>query len=139
MNTRLADIPVVTEAGAITVNLPPVLHEILHGVQRLRRDGSASVVDLQAMPFGPGERERLLALLGEGEVRAQVQALGETKIQESRFPGVWVVEHLNLEGRQIALQIEIAEVPALLRTPGADLAESEQRLQEVLEGLGARG
>jgi len=137
MTTKLADIPVTAET-AVTVNLPPVLHEILHGVQQLRAAGTPSVVDLQAMPFGPGERDRLLALLGEGEVAARVNALGETRIKESRFPGVWVVEHLNLEGQPIALQIEIAEAPALLRTPEADLADSERLLREAVEALGAR-
>jgi hydrogenase-1 operon protein HyaF len=135
MSTPHIELPVTPGTSAITANLPPVLHEILDGIRRLRTKAEPTLVDLLAMPFGPGERERLLELLGEGEVTAQVNTLGETRIQESAFPGVWLVEHLNLEGRQIALQIEIAEVPELLRAPKADLRDSERLLAQVLEEL----
>jgi len=137
VNSRLAEIPVVAMGAeaVVTANLPPVLHEILHAVQQLRSNAQGSSVDLLAMPFGPGERDRLLEWLGKGEVTAKVDALGETRINESRFPGVWVVEHFSTERQQIALQVEIAEVPAMLRTPQADLADSERLLREALEQL----
>jgi hydrogenase-1 operon protein HyaF len=73
------------------------------------------------MPFGPGELEGLLAALGRGEVEARVLALGETIIHETRFPGVWVVDHRGPGGGRVAMQIEITDCPGLLRTPPEEL------------------
>lgn len=116
-------------------NALPILSEIRHAVAKLIADGEATRIDLAAMPFGPGDEDRLMAMLGRGEVQATVDALGPTRIWETRFPGVWVVDYANAEGERIALQIEVDQVPQLLRTQSADLADTlsalDARLREA--------
>lgn len=116
------------EVPAVWGNALPILHEVLHRLKALGDTGEVGVIDLGAIPFGPGDEEALLGVLGRGEVEASVNALGETRIWESRFPGVWLVDHYNLEGERIAFHLEIAEIPGILRTQTEDLTDSAQAL-----------
>jgi hydrogenase-1 operon protein HyaF len=122
----------------------PVLHEIRHGLKRLAEHGESTLIDLRAMPFafGPGDEARLLGLLGEGEVKAEIDALGPTRIWETAVKGVWVVDHRDLDGERLALHVEIAAIPEILRTQPQDIEDAirelEERLAEVESELDAR-
>ena len=120
-------------------NALPILHEIRHGLERLAASGEPTVIDLRAIPFGPGDEARLLERLGRGEVEAKIHALGETLIRETAIPAVWLLDFLNAEGERIALHLEIARVPGLLLTQPEDLAEAPARLDQILKGLAAAG
>ena len=120
-------------------NALPILHEIRHGLERLAASGEPTVIDLRAIPFGPGDEARLLERLGRGEVEANIHALGETLIRETAIPAVWLLDFLNAEGERIALHLEIARVPGLLLTQPEDLAEAPARLDQILKGLTAAG
>ncbi len=120
-------------------NALPILHEIRHGLERLAATGEPTVIDLRAIPFGPGDEARLLERLGRGEVEANIHALGETLIRETAIPAVWLLDFLNAEGERIALHLEIARVPGLLLTQPEDLAEAPARLDQILKGLTAAG
>lgn len=120
--------PVTAEAH----NALPLLHEIRHALVRLADTGEPTVIDLNAIPFGPGDRERLFAVLGEGEVQASVDALGTTLIRETGFPGVWVIDHKSPGGDEIATHIEVTRLPAMLATPELDVGESAERLASAL-------
>jgi hydrogenase-1 operon protein HyaF len=113
-------------------NALPVLHEVRHALRRLVEAGESTVIDLHSMPFGPGDEEDLLAALGAGEVAAQLDALGESRITETTYPGVWVVDHYNTHGKRIAFQIEVATVPSVLVAQAADMADGLQRLEAAL-------
>jgi len=102
-------------------NAFPIIHEIRHGLNRLVETGETTLIDLKAIPFGPGDEERLLSLLGRGEVEATLDALGRSRIRESAVPGVWVVDHRNADDERIALHIEITTFPEILRTQARDL------------------
>lgn len=117
----------------MTHNTLPLLHEVRHALKRLVRTGESTIIDLRAIPFGPGDEERLLHLLGQGEVVATIEALGKTTVHESRFSGVWVVDHYNSEGERIAFQIEVIEIPELLRAQVDDMYESLDKLDTVLD------
>lgn len=112
----------------------PILHEIRHALERLLAGGESTCIDLHSMPFGPGDLERLTAVLGAGEVQARVEALGPTLIRETAIPGVWLVDYRSLEDQRLSYQIEIAAIPEILRPRPEDLAESlgtlEARLAE---------
>jgi hydrogenase-1 operon protein HyaF len=92
-----------------------VLHQIRHALAHLIHTGEPDCIDLAALPFGSGDQQQLLAALGEGEVRASVDALGETRIRETRYSGVWLVDYRNSEDERIGLHIEVALVPRLLQ------------------------
>ncbi len=140
--SALDSIPIAVEAPRPAQewgNALPILHEIRHGLERLAASGEPTVIDLRAIPFGPGDEARLLERLGRGEVEANIHALGETLIRETAIPAVWLLDFLNAEGERIALHLEIARVPGLLLTQPEDLAEAPARLDQILKGLTAAG
>jgi len=131
----LEDIPLrpekVHEPDSATI-LHPVLHEIRHALRRLIQTGESTVIDLTSLPFGPGDESKLLEYLGEGEVSATLNTLGRSRLWETRFPGVWLVDHYNPEQVRIAFQIEVGEVPAVLRSQREDVADGLDRLTSLL-------
>jgi hydrogenase-1 operon protein HyaF len=131
--TSLDDIPVRVE-GRTTAgefgNALPILSEVRHALARLIEAGEPTQIDLGAMPFGPGDEDRLMALLGRGEVSATIDALGPTRIRETAFGGVWVVEYLNADEQRVALHLEIDEVPRMLRCQPGDLADALAAMDE---------
>ncbi|HIE55188.1 MAG TPA: hydrogenase accessory protein HupE, partial [Chromatiaceae bacterium] len=44
-----------------------------------------------SLPLAPGEEKRLEEALGEGEVKATLNALGESRLIETRYSGVWLI------------------------------------------------
>ncbi len=127
----LDPISVIIESNVSCAGMPqdcgnalPILHEIRHALERLISTGEETRIDLNAMPFGPGDLDCLKALLGTGEVHATVEAMGLTLIQETAIPGVWLVDYQNSDARRLTLQIEIASVPEILRPQPLDLAEA---------------
>ena len=113
-------------------NAVPILNEIRHALERFAEQGEPTRIDLAAMPFGPGDEARLMTLLGQGEVTASVDALGPTRVWETRFAGVWVLDYANVDGERIALQIEVDEIPRMLRTQRADIVDSLAALDAAL-------
>jgi hydrogenase-1 operon protein HyaF len=138
--SRLEDIGVHVQpvgAGAQEWgNALPILHEIRHGLGRLAETGEPTLIDLRAVPFGPGDEERLLSLLGHGEVEATLEALGTTRIWESAVPAVWLVDHYNGEGERIALHIEIDRIPGILCTQTQDIEGAAALLDARLRADG---
>jgi hydrogenase-1 operon protein HyaF len=138
---QFADIPIRVEPAAAEPaefgNALPILNEIRHALHRLAEHAEPTRIDLAAIPFGPGDEERLMALLGRGEVEATINALGPTRLWETRFPGVWVVDYANADGQRLALQIEIDEVPQMLRTQPADIKDSLTSLDRELSAIPA--
>jgi hydrogenase-1 operon protein HyaF len=113
-------------------NAVPILHEVLHALRRLAESGESTLIDVKSLPFGPGDEEQLLAALGEGEVRAKLDTLGESRIWESRYAGVWLVEHLNVDGGRVAFHIEITEVPQILCSQADDISAAVRNLETDL-------
>jgi hydrogenase-1 operon protein HyaF len=135
--TSLDDIPIRVEDQAANTdfgNALPILSEVRHALARLIETGDPTQIDLGAMPFGPGDEARLMALLGNGEVSATIDALGPTRIRETAFGGVWIVEYLNTDEQRVALHLEIGEVPRILRPQPGDLDEAVAAIDARLAG-----
>jgi hydrogenase-1 operon protein HyaF len=122
----------VEPAELLTHNVVPLLHEIRHALVRLLDNGEATVIDLRSIPLAPGEEDRLLAELGQGEVAAQLAALGRSEIFETGFPGVWIVTHYNGESEIIGKFIEVCDMPNLLKTQPDDVRDGLVALQARL-------
>ena len=121
------------EAGEdLTHNVQPLLHEIRHALVTLLDDGGNTVIDLRSLPLAPGEEQKLLDKLGQGEVHARLQALGPSEIVETRYPGVWVVVHFNNDNEVIGKFIEICDIPDLLRSQQEDIRQGLEQLQTQL-------
>lgn len=121
-----------TPVGDTALNAIPLLHEIRHALDKLSESGETTTIDLSSIPFGPGDRQQLLDILGQGEVAATIDAMGATRVQETAFAGVWLVEYLSVSGDELATHIEVTRCPSLIVTPEQDLAAAAAALQERL-------
>ena len=129
--SSLDAIPVTAELA--TGNVEPLLHEIRHALKRLADGEDGTIIDLQRLPLAPGEDERIEEVLGQGEVRAEINALGPTLVQETSYPGVWLVTHRNTEQVVVGRFIEVTHIPELLKSQQADIENGASRLENELK------
>ena len=124
---------VIDKGWHSTGNVPLLLHEIRHALERLLHQGKETTIDLRSLPLGPGEEELLEQALGSGELSARLEALGPSIIQETAFAGVWLVTHYNEHNEIIGKLIEITLTPSLLNSQKEDVEDGLQRLTSRLE------
>jgi hydrogenase-1 operon protein HyaF len=122
-----------TPGSVATGNVGPLLHEVRHALQELLASGAETVIDLRAIPLGPGEEERIAETLGRGEVQVRLSALGPSEIFETRYPGVWMSLHRNQDGDVIGRYIEVCMVPPLVRSQQEDIRVGLQALDSRLQ------
>jgi hydrogenase-1 operon protein HyaF len=124
-------------------NVQPLLNEVAHALERLVIADESTIIDLARLPFSPGELERLEGELGEGELRATLDSLGESIIRETAYPGVWWLEHRNTAGEIVGRFIEITRTPEILKSQTVDIDAGrdviKQRLQRLREADSAGG
>lgn len=109
-------------------NVAPILNEVTHAIDRLLEDNEPTVIDLSSLPFAPGELDKLEAALGHGELEATLTALGISTIRETKFPGVWWLEHKNTDDEVVGRYIEITRAPDILRSQDADIQAGRAKL-----------
>jgi len=114
-------------------NIEPILHEVIHALDRLLDVDEPTVIDLASLPFGPGELDQMEERLGIGELTAELNALGKSTIRETAYPGVWWVEHRNIEGDIVGRYIEITRAPEILMSQDADIGAGRAQLGDSLE------
>lgn len=115
-----------------------VLREIEQRLRRLLTHGEESSIDLSRLPFGPGDHALLVKTLGDGEVAAEVNTLGPTRVRETAIPGVWWVTHYNSDDEVMAEFIEVTRCPAIISTPQDELQDGVMALRTRLHESGGR-
>ena len=127
---------IAVNVEAATGNVEPLLHEIRHALKRVAAGQDGTTIDLRSLPLAPGEEERIENVLGEGEVRAELDALGPTVVQETSYPGVWLVTHRNSEQEIVARFVEVTRMPELLKSQRQDIELGLSRLESELKDAG---
>ena len=130
----------MTECGgcsetALTGNDIPLMHEIRHALNKLIETGEPTVIDLRSMPLAPGEEEHIESMLGQGEVKAQIEALGPTQILETGIAGVWLITHFNANEEILGKFIEITRIPTILESQVEDVQAGVETLDRQLAEL----
>jgi len=127
---------IAVKVEATTGNVEPLLHEIRHALKRVAAGQDGTTIDLRSLPLAPGEEERIKQVLGTGEVRAELDALGPTFVQETSYPGVWLVTHRNSEQEIVARFVEVTRMPELLKSQRQDIELGLSRLESDLKDAG---
>lgn len=122
----------VDSSPALTGNVLPLLHEIRHALEDFATTGTEHTIDLNSLPLAPQESRQLEDLLGNGEVRAQLDALGTSEITETAIPGVWRVTHYNGDRVVVGQFLEITDCPAILKSQPQELPSGVSRLDELI-------
>ena len=117
-------------------NVKPLLNEIIHALDRLLSDDEPTAIDLASLPFAPGELDELERVLGNGELTAELDALGKSLIRETAYPGVWWLEHRNTAGEIVGRYVEITRTPEILMSQDADIGAGRARLHDSFEDSG---
>ncbi len=117
----------------LTQNVKPLLYEIKHALDNLIKTGQSTIIDLRSIPLAPGEEDKILGLLGQGEVDAKLHALGLSTVTESQYTGVWIVTHYNEEDEIISRFIEVTTMPNILSSQAEDIKAAFSRLGASLD------
>ena len=117
----------------LTWNVMPLLHQIKHALKNLIENNVNEIIDLRSIPLAPGEEDKLIEILGEGEVNAQLNALGLSDVIETQYSGVWLVTHHNDENEIISRHIEISYMPEILLSQKEDISLAYERLATSLD------
>ena len=126
----LADIKIQVEAPEYdSGNLHSILSEIKFALEQLLEQKKTHSIDLRAMPWSPGEEDKLEQYLGRGEISVELDALGKSTFYESRFSGIWIVTHYNQEDEIIGKLIEITTMPEMIFSQYEDIKESLENIQ----------
>lgn len=131
----LEGIPVHVEApdpGGTVGNVRAILAELETALHELLNGGRGHSIDLRSLPFAPGELDYLREVLGAGEVRIEIEALGKSRINETAVRGVWWVTHYNALDDRMAEFLEIGFCPDLVRAHRDDVRESLELLNTRL-------
>ena len=115
-----------------TGNALPLLHEIKQALAQLLDAGTEHVIDLGAIPFGPGDERIFEEILGDGEVNATLSIMGKSEVRETGVPGVWRVDHFDEKGDLQSRFIEVTFMPDILKTQREDAVQGLETLTQRL-------
>jgi hydrogenase-1 operon protein HyaF len=139
--TRLIDIPIRIEPPARTGGLgggvAAILSELVGMLEILAGGGPPATIDLRSLPMSPQDRIELQSALGDGEVRATLDADGLSTLRETRVSGIWWVEHRDRHGDLIAELLEVTRVPPILESAPDEIERSARELRERLSMIAA--
>jgi hydrogenase-1 operon protein HyaF len=128
----LDDIGVHVVHGGGNGNGRALLNEVARLLEKLLQTGEGGSIDLAGMPLSGEDYDLLDDVLGEGEVHAEVTALGATEVIEAGVPGVWWITHYNAAEEVMAEFIEVAFCPEILQSPPEDVKEGLEALRARL-------
>lgn len=121
------------EAGPEVANAPALLAEI---EEQVREQAVHHVINLTLLPFPPGDADYLERALGRGAISILSRGYGNCRITATAVPRVWWVQYFNAQDALILNTLEITDVPEVARAAAEDLADSRERLAEVLDWIG---
>ena len=115
------------------VNAPALLAEIS---DHLRQATPYHIINLSLLPFSPEDAQWLDQALGRGTVSLLSRGYGNCRITATGISRVWWVQYFNSQDALILNTLEITDAPEVARAAVEDLADSAERLTEVLEWIG---
>lgn len=116
-------------------NAPALLVEI-DDRSRARRPGDlAHVINLSLLPHTPEDLAMLDARLGQGATVVLSRGYGNCRIDATATRGVWRVRFYNSQDMLILDTIEVSDVPEVACAAAEDIADSAERLAEVLAAM----
>jgi len=116
--------------GLLDATTLAVLNELEAMLEVLASSGAGNSVDLRRSPLAQHEYQQLKTTLGEGEVSADIDSCGRTRVYETAVPGIWWVTHYNQDEKAVGEFIEVTAYPEILRSQPEDLRTAAGRLRE---------
>lgn len=112
-------------------NATPILVEL---ADKLAADSDEPhVVNLTLLPCTDEDIEFLMTTLGGGPAVILSRGYGNCRITSTATRNVWWVQYFNSQETLILNTIEVSRVPAVACAAAEDIADSQARLEEILE------
>lgn len=113
-------------------NLPPILTELADQRARWQPGDAAHVVNLTLLPLSSADIAHLDHQLGTGRVVILSRGYGNCRITDTRVPHTWRIVYYNSQDAVILNTVEVSAMPEVACAAAEDLADSAERLTEVL-------
>lgn len=126
------------EAGASPdglMNGLPILTELLDRSAGWRRGEAPHAVNFSLLPHTPEDLAFVEGRLGQGATTILSRGYGNCRVTASATPNVWWVRYYNSVDTLILDTVEIVDVPAVVCAAAEDIADSAERLAEILDAL----
>jgi hydrogenase-1 operon protein HyaF len=117
------------------MNAPSLLHEIRAQARERREPGAPHVLNLTLLPLTPDDHVCLEQALPVGPVAVMSRGFGNCRVTSTLVRGVWRVQYFNNMQTLILNTIEVVDVPEVALAADDDLADSEERLVELLDWM----
>jgi len=124
-----------TPQGAGVMSAPPILSELADKSAAFAPGDPVHVVNLSLLPHTEQDLAWLDAALGEGAVTILSRGYGNCRVTATALPHVWRVQFFNSMDTLILDTFEVTAMPEVALAAPEDLADSAERLREVLEAV----
>ncbi|MGE5336346.1 MAG: hydrogenase expression/formation C-terminal domain-containing protein [Gemmatimonadota bacterium] len=121
------------------MNAPALLAEIRHHVKAHRAKQRSYVINLTLLPLTPDDMALLDHVIPPGPVTMLSRGFGNCRITSTGLRNLWRVQYFNSMQTLILNTLEIVEVPEVALAAAEDLAESRERLVELVDWMGQPG
>lgn len=120
--------------GPNIFNAPPLLVEINEHVPHARDAGRGPhIINLSLLPHTEEDLSFLHDHLGKGELIILSRGYGNCRIQATATRDTWWVRYYNSQDTLILNSIEISRIPEVALAAPEDIADSAERLGEILD------
>jgi hydrogenase-1 operon protein HyaF len=119
--------------GEALANALPILVELQSHHEQYVTGGSRHSINLTLLPLSEQELEFIDERLGRGPVDILSRAYGKCEVISTDIAGIWWVRYYNSMGVLILNTLEVVDVPGVVKAAPEDLADSAERLKEILE------
>jgi hydrogenase-1 operon protein HyaF len=127
--------PGAVEVPAGAMNSPALLREIDQQVAARRNGAPAHVVNLTLLPLTPTDHEVLEQAIAPGPVAIMSRGFGSCRVSSTLVRDVWRVQYFNSMQTMILNTLEVVEVPEAALAAPEDLADSRERLGELVDWM----
>ena len=115
------------------VNVPTILVELADQRERWSPGQDAHVVNLTLLPLSPDDIAHIDHQLGTGRVVILSRGYGNCRITNTLAANTWRVVYYNSQDKVILNAIEVSTLPEVACAAQEDLADTHERLSEVLQ------
>ena len=123
----------LTPAGLM--NGQPILNELLDRSAAWRRGDAPHAVNFSLLPHTPEDLAFIEQRLGVGATTILSRGYGNCRVTATATPNVWWVRYYNSVDTLILDTVEIVDVPSVVCAAAEDIADSAERLAEILDAL----
>lgn len=114
------------------MNAPPLIAELNAHIAAYQPGDEPHVINLSLLPQTEQDLAFLEQSLGSGPTTILSRGYGNCRISATATHHVWWVRYFNSQDTLILNTLEVCAVPSVACASAEDIADSEQRLREIL-------